>query len=726
MVDPIKVIYIAGDGRSGSTLLARMLGAIPGFVCLGEVVHLWERGFAQGEPCGCGLPVPDCPFWAEVLGLTGCGESYARRMLELRRRIDRQRFIPFMLSPPATPEFRRLLREYTEGLTLLYTAALRAANARVVVDSSKHASTAFALRGAAGLDLCVVHLVRDSRGVVNSWMRSVERPGPGGRTVPMPRYGAAKGALRWMLTNVECHALQAFGAPVVRVRYESLVESPRFELNRVLRAAGSDVEDALLPLLPGARVRVRTDHSAAGNPMRFRNEPLELRRDDAWQWQMPSRSRRLVNFLTWPLLAHYGYGKASSPAVKGSSAVEWAAHALGAQPLHGGQPPSSAVKAYGWLPSAARPRQLVPLSSRRDAAAVFASASIGDSVANRASRRLTTASLRAGVLQPLLRDRLVATTGSTDAASLLAHLSDATGLRIENTGVRFGTSRQNTKPVLQLLGPGGRLLGYAKVGWNNHTNELVEAEAEALERLAAVRFRVLVVPRLLYWGRWGDAAVVVQSPLDVRRTWMWGRANTHHALALRELASVFPSEQVQLRQSAYVANVNTTIGRLRDDSGLRGQVADAWHGALEKYGGRKIVLGTSHGDFSPWNTAITRAGLAVWDWERSRDGAPVAFDAFHYHLEASRARAARREPFSAVVAAMRVGAGTWLARSAGRSVDDVDVEMYTELYLIARVLRHISEWDLATPRTRILCRDLLDYLGHRRDSDGGFTTAKDL
>ena len=30
--DPVKVLYIAGVGRSGSTLLERMLGAVPG-VC---------------------------------------------------------------------------------------------------------------------------------------------------------------------------------------------------------------------------------------------------------------------------------------------------------------------------------------------------------------------------------------------------------------------------------------------------------------------------------------------------------------------------------------------------------------------------------------------------------------------------------------------------------------------------------------------------------------------
>jgi hypothetical protein len=41
--------------------------------------------------------------------------------------------------------------------------------------------------------------------------------------------------------------------------------------------------------------------------MRFVSGELELRADDAWHRQMPSRDRRVVTALTLPLLAAYGY-----------------------------------------------------------------------------------------------------------------------------------------------------------------------------------------------------------------------------------------------------------------------------------------------------------------------------------------------------------------------------------------------------------------------------------
>ena len=40
----VPVLFVGGLGRSGSTLLARMLGTIPGMVSVGELVHLWKRG----------------------------------------------------------------------------------------------------------------------------------------------------------------------------------------------------------------------------------------------------------------------------------------------------------------------------------------------------------------------------------------------------------------------------------------------------------------------------------------------------------------------------------------------------------------------------------------------------------------------------------------------------------------------------------------------------------
>src|ERR1700684_4694430 len=65
------VIYIAGTGRSGSTVLANILGEVEGLFAAGEVRYLWQRGLKEGRLCGCGLPVRECPVWSRVLAMAG-------------------------------------------------------------------------------------------------------------------------------------------------------------------------------------------------------------------------------------------------------------------------------------------------------------------------------------------------------------------------------------------------------------------------------------------------------------------------------------------------------------------------------------------------------------------------------------------------------------------------------------------------------------------------------
>src|SRR5207249_8771406 len=63
----VKVLYVAGSGRSGSTILDRILGQVDGFFSAGELCNLWGRGLLARRRCGCGTPVPDCPVWGAVL-----------------------------------------------------------------------------------------------------------------------------------------------------------------------------------------------------------------------------------------------------------------------------------------------------------------------------------------------------------------------------------------------------------------------------------------------------------------------------------------------------------------------------------------------------------------------------------------------------------------------------------------------------------------------------------
>ena len=304
-----KVLFVGGTERSGSTLLDRVAGQLPHHVSVGEIVHLWTRGVVGNERCGCGEPFHGCPFWNRVgdLAFGGWDRLEIDRVITLQQRVDRTRFIPLM-AVPISPRYVRRRRAYARILGRLYSAIAEAADADVVVDSSKHASTAFLLRDVPEVAPRFIHLVRDSRGVAHSMQKRVRRPEVTDREALMHHQGAVRAAATWMVVNSLFHLLRLTGAAVRRVRYEDVVTDPAAATAAL---HGAPITEA--SFIDGSRITVGVDHTVAGNPMRFTHGEITVRRDDGWRTAMTPRNRRLVTALTAPLLAAYGYRFGSRP-----------------------------------------------------------------------------------------------------------------------------------------------------------------------------------------------------------------------------------------------------------------------------------------------------------------------------------------------------------------------------------------------------------------------------
>ena len=308
---PVRVLYVGGLGRSGSTLIERLIGQVPGACAVGELVHLWERGVRDDERCGCGEPFSQCPFW-ELVGKAAFGgwdEIDLSRVGALRARVDRNRFIPALARRRLRPSTRRRLTEYTSYYARVYAAVAQVSGCDLVVDSSKHASLAFCLREAPDVDLRVLHLVRDPRAVAYSWSRQVRRPDTD-RPSYMTRYSPATAAMQWNIQNAAFGLLSRTGCPTMRLRYEDFTAEPERALRRVAGFAGLPDRDSY-PFLTagGTSVTARLDggHSVSGNPMRFTTGEVPIRSDEQWRTRMPRAKQRAVTALTWPLMAGYGY-----------------------------------------------------------------------------------------------------------------------------------------------------------------------------------------------------------------------------------------------------------------------------------------------------------------------------------------------------------------------------------------------------------------------------------
>ena len=304
---PVKVLYVVGLGRSGSTILSNSLGQIPGFFSGGELNFIWRHNVIENRLCGCGRPFRECPVWTKVMdeAYGGMDGVDPREMMRLQNLGTRTRHIPSML----TEKGRRTLAERLEKLLIsygrLYEAIGEVTGSRVIVDSSKEPAHGFAMGMVPGVDFYALHLVRDPRAAAYSWSKKKPQPDTDTRE-HMVRFSPTKSSALWDSWNASAEALwRRTPERYLRVRYEDFVSDPRRSFEKILRLVRE--AEAEPPLVGEREVKLGVSHTVSGNPNRFETGAVELRPDREWISKMNSRDRALVTALTLPLLKHYGY-----------------------------------------------------------------------------------------------------------------------------------------------------------------------------------------------------------------------------------------------------------------------------------------------------------------------------------------------------------------------------------------------------------------------------------
>jgi hypothetical protein len=293
------VLYVAGTGRSGSTLLARVLDRADGVFAAGELRYVWQRGMLEDRLCGCGEPFSRCPFWSEVMDRAFGGRDIdAREVVATQRTLTRLRHVPRMLTVGG----QEAPAAYLEMLSRLYRAVAEVSGCELVVDSSKLPSYGFVLGNVPGLDVRVVHLVRDPRGAAYSWTRLKAQPDG---DHDMQRMSVLKSSSLWLAWNASTPRLFRGPGRYSLVRYEDLVARPRQMVDQILAFAGHTGDGT--PFVGERTVALERSHTVAGNPNRLESGRVELREDQAWTSAMARPQRALVTALTTPLLGRFDY-----------------------------------------------------------------------------------------------------------------------------------------------------------------------------------------------------------------------------------------------------------------------------------------------------------------------------------------------------------------------------------------------------------------------------------
>jgi hypothetical protein len=318
--DRVKVLSIVGTGRSGTTVLAAILGEVEGFFDTGELHWAWNRSLVDQPPCGCGRPPAECPIWSRVIE-AGLGISAAEQVTERARAVARTttadedavvaRRSRFRLlrsvhqREPAWPALERMRAVYGR----LYAGLVEVTDARVFIDASKRPEDAAVVAGLDSIDHYVLHIVRDPRAVVFSWSRL--KSSPDGKTV-MQRIRLPRVVLAWLESNATVELLRRH---VPRDRwfsttYENFAARPREVIADIIAFLGAD---GTAPFVTDHRVALSINPTLLGNPDRFRTGQVDITPDEAWRSRMPRRRQLGVLLATLPLMHRYGYLRRARP-----------------------------------------------------------------------------------------------------------------------------------------------------------------------------------------------------------------------------------------------------------------------------------------------------------------------------------------------------------------------------------------------------------------------------
>lgn len=306
------VLFIAGWGRTGSTVLGNILGQLPAFCFVGELANVWTCGVVDNAPCGCGVRFRDCEMWRAVFqrAFGGIDGAHARRMMELRKRWPNnkalllrsalgQGILPDVPDPDAA--------EYAEGLRRLYDAIGEYAEGRIIVDSSKLPSYALAVGSLPNVDLRLVHLVRDPRATAYSWLRRIDAV----ENMATKRLAVWQSSAQWTSWNATTDIVaKALALPAMRLSYEDFVQQPREAVLSALKLVRDivAVETDDLPFVSPHEVELHSTHNVWGN-LRYRQRVgrVGIVPDDEWNTGLTPLARLVIAGLTYPLARKYGY-----------------------------------------------------------------------------------------------------------------------------------------------------------------------------------------------------------------------------------------------------------------------------------------------------------------------------------------------------------------------------------------------------------------------------------
>ena len=296
----IPYVFLTSHAFSGSTLTSFLLGSHPEIATVGMLTGPANHLDLKTYRCSCGQLFQQDPFWQAVTekvnayGLSYSLDEHMGTRIELggntlmrRIRTDSLRYnalekVRDSLMFNLWPGHKREMHELVRRNELFAQAILEVSGKPIFLDTSKDPMRMRYLRLSPAIDLYVIHLIRDVRGVVASIMK---------RRSDMNVEQATK---HWLVAehNIRRHLATVPASRQIEVKYEDITSNTLETMNRLFSFMGARE----LEKMDDFR---EVDNHILGNKMR-KQGTSEIKTDERWRTALSEKQLQIIDGLTQP------------------------------------------------------------------------------------------------------------------------------------------------------------------------------------------------------------------------------------------------------------------------------------------------------------------------------------------------------------------------------------------------------------------------------------------
>jgi hypothetical protein len=280
-LEKTNLIYLLGAGRSGTTLMATILNAHKQVQTIGEM-HQFIDHINQDKECSCGDSLNSCVFWSSIVRkLKVLNDDLPQKQSQFEQKEAHKNIVKLILE-------KKEDEEYVSFNEQVFSEIKEHVKTEWFLDSSKYIARYLLLEKSENINIKGIYVVRDVRGVINSFGKQVQTPKKPLATI-----------IYYLAINFFGQIVFALDRKIIKIKYEDFVEKPEQCLNKIYGHVFGTMDSINnISALPEF---YEIPHIIGGNRMKA-NKKISIRKDEKWKENI-SRSKQIMYYLlVFPLM----------------------------------------------------------------------------------------------------------------------------------------------------------------------------------------------------------------------------------------------------------------------------------------------------------------------------------------------------------------------------------------------------------------------------------------